>query len=210
MTTTIERLLGQFVDAWTTGGRPDVRDYLARAPEDERGELAARISAWLEVAPTPRYDAAALERIAAEPALAPAFAELEAEPAGLAEQVAALRERAGLAVSDVAARLVALFHAGDPARAQTYLERLEGGDLDESRLSRRLLGGLAAILGADPAELPARPAFATGQTFFRADGEAGEWVAEGLDALSRAAMVPAPEGEPLDELDRLFCGGPDA
>nr|MCU0259309.1 hypothetical protein [Solirubrobacteraceae bacterium] len=98
MTTTIERLLGQFVDAWTTGGRPDVRDYLARAPEDERGELAERISAWLEVAPTPRYDAAALERIAAEPALAPAFAELEAEPAGLAEQVAALRERAGLAV----------------------------------------------------------------------------------------------------------------
>ena len=46
---------------------------------------------------------------------------------------------------------------------------------------------LAAILGADPSELPARPAFASGQTFFRADGEADEWR-QGIDAMSRSAM----------------------
>lgn len=209
MTTTIEQLLGQFVEAWNDGTRPDVRDYLARAPEDERAELASRISTWLEVAPTPQYDDAALAEIAAEPALVAAFAEFDAEPVALAEQVATLRERAGLAISDVAARLVSLFHVGDQARAEAYLERLEDGKLDERRLSRRLLGGLAAILGADPSQLSARPAFASGQTFFRADGEADEWR-QGIDALSRSAMAPAPEGGQLDDLDRLFCGGPDA
>ena len=149
MTTTIEQLLGQFVEAWNDGTRPDVRDYLARAPEDERSELAARISTWLEVAPTPRYDDATLAEIAAEPALVSAFAEFETAPAELAERVVTLRERAGFAISDVAVRLVALFHLDDQARAEDYLAQLEAGDLDERRLSRRLLGVVAAILGAD-------------------------------------------------------------
>ena len=36
----------------------------------------------------------------------------------------------------------------------------------------------------------------------------GEWVAQDIEALSQAAMSTAPPE--LDELDRLFIGGPDA
>jgi hypothetical protein len=43
---------------------------------------------------------------------------------------------------------------------------------------------------------------------FRADDDAAEQMARDIDVLSRAAMAPAPA--PMDELDVLFCGGPDA
>ena len=33
-------------------------------------------------------------------------------------------------------------------------------------------------------------------------------IAEDIDALSRAALAPAPPSSPMDELDRLFLGGP--
>ena len=42
---------------------------------------------------------------------------------------------------------------------------------------------------------------------FRAEGEVDERFAEDLEALSRAAMAPAPA--PMDEVDRLFTGGPE-
>ena len=43
---------------------------------------------------------------------------------------------------------------------------------------------------------------------FRAAADAGDWVREDIEVLSRAAMAPAPP--PMDELDRLFTGGPEA
>jgi hypothetical protein len=43
---------------------------------------------------------------------------------------------------------------------------------------------------------------------FRASAEAEEQVAEDIGLLSRAAFRPAPSA--MDEVDRLFLGGPDA
>ena len=43
---------------------------------------------------------------------------------------------------------------------------------------------------------------------FRAESDAGDWVRDDIEVLSRAAMAPAPP--PMDELDRLFTGGPEA
>ncbi len=74
---------------------------------------------------------------------------------------------------------------------------------------RHHLGVAEAVLG-DRDELTLQPAMSSGQTFFRAEGEADEWLAQGVDALSRAALAPAPESGPLDELDLLFVGGPEA
>jgi hypothetical protein len=109
----------------------------------------------------------------------------------------------------VARRLVAIFGLRDEQRAADYLARVERGELDPGRLSNRLLDALAAILGADRDQLgPGPPAFAAGQAFFRAEEHADQWIAQDIDALSRAALAPAPE--PMDELDRLFLGGPDA
>jgi hypothetical protein len=75
---------------------------------------------------------------------------------------------------------------------------MEHGELDESRLSRRLLDMLSGALGAE-----LRPAAPAPAMLFRGEGES---LARELEALSRAALEPAPP--PHDELDRLFLGGP--
>lgn len=209
--TAIEQLLGEFVDAWNAGRRPDVSAYLERAPDTERDELAAQLDTWLQIAPTPDYDQTTRAAIAAEPALRAALDAAAAIRSPLSARLPTLRERSGLAVRDVARRLVAIFGLDDEQRAAEYLERIERDELDASRLSRRLLDALAAILGADRDQLAAGPpAFAGGQSFFRAEEDADAWIAQDIDALSRAALAPAPAARPLDALDRLFLGGPDA
>jgi hypothetical protein len=127
-----------------------------------------------------------------------------------------LRARAGLSIADLARRIVQRFAlgAGDEDRAAAYLERMERGELEPSRVSRRLLDVLGEALGTSGPTLSdagmlgrgLRPAGAGG-TLFRADADVDQWIAEDIDVLSRAAMAPAPA--PLDELDRLFVGGPD-
>ena len=109
----------------------------------------------------------------------------------------------------MARRLVAVFDLDDEPRAAKYLEADRARRARPGRLSGRLLDALAAILGADRDQLAAGPpAFAAGQAFFRAEEDADRWIAEDIDALSRAALARAPT--PMDELDRLFLGGPDA
>jgi transcriptional regulator with XRE-family HTH domain len=209
--TAIEQLLGEFIDAWNAGRRPDVGAYLERAPEGDRDELATQLETWLQIAPTPAYDKATRHAIAAEPALRAALDAAAAMRSPLSARLPTLRERAGLAVRDVARRLVAVFDLDDEQRAAEYLERIERDELDTSRVSRRVLDALAAILGADRDQLVAGPAaFAGGQAFFRAEDDAEQWIAQDIDALSRAALAPAPASAPMDELDRLFLGGPDA
>lgn len=111
---------------------------------------------------------------------------------------------------DVAHRLAAIFDLQDERRAAAYLEQIERDELDSGRLSRRLLDALAVILGADRDQLtPGPAALAGGQAFFRADEHANQSIAADIDALSRAALAPAPASRAMDELDRLFLGGPD-
>jgi len=108
----------------------------------------------------------------------------------------------------VAGRLSQLFGLDDEQRAAAYLERIEHDELDERRLSRRLIDALATILGADVDQLaPSPAALRSGRAFFRAEENADVWIAEDIDILSRAALSPAPSA-PMDELDRLFLGGP--
>jgi hypothetical protein len=206
---TVQQVLGEFIDAWKAGGRPDVNSYLARVRKADRDTLAARLEAWLEIAPTPGYDESARAAIAKEPVLRAALDAAAAMHAPLSERLPTLRDRAGLGVGDVARRLVAIFALKDEMRVVDYLNRIERDELDPARLSDRLLDALAAVVGADREQLaPSRPAFATGQALFRAEEDADRWIAEDIDVLSRAALAPAPT--PMDELDRLFLGGPGA
>ena len=211
MTAMNDKLLSEFVDAWNAGRRPQVSDYLERAAPGERDELAELLEDWLTMAPTPTYSDETLAAISAEPALVGALAEIESDPVLLPEVLPRLRERAGLKVRDLASRVTAVFGlAGEEERAEDYLTRLVSGELEPTRVSRRLLAALGSLLGADllrAAGLRAAGA-SPGQALFRAEREAGASFEVDLDALSRAAMAPAPE--PMDELDRLFTGGPDA
>lgn len=208
--TTIEQLIGEFIDAWNAGRRPDIDAYLERAEPAERDELAAQLMTWLELAPTPDFDAQARAAISSEPSLAAALTTAAVLRSPLAERLPNLRQRAGMAIGDLAARLTQLFALDDEPRAAAYLEQIERNELDERRISRRLLDALAAILGADRDQLnPSPVALAGGHAFFRAEEDADKWIAEDIDVLSRAAVSPAPAG-PMDDLDRLFLGGPNA
>ena len=208
--TAIEQLVGEFIDDWNAGRRPDVATYLERAAPEDRDVLTSQLETWLDLAPTPAYDEPTRQSIAREPVLMAAL-DAAAELRGpLAERLPTLRDRAGLAIGDVAARLTQLFELGDEQRTAAYLEQIERDELDERRLSRRLLDALATILGANADQLaPGPAALAGGQAFFRAEEDADVWIAEDIDVLSRAALSPAP-ATPMDELDRLFLGGPDA
>lgn len=210
--TTVEQLLGEFIDDWKAGRRPDAGAYLQRAPEGERGELARQISTWLELAPSPAFDDETRAQIEAEPVLVAARQRVAELRQPLAARLPTLREQAGLGLRDVARRICAAFGVGDEGRAEAYLRQLEGGELDAGRLSGRLLDALASILGADREHLVPGPAAAAagGQAFFRAEEDAERWIEGDIDALSRAALAPAPDGPPMDELDRLFLGGPGA
>lgn len=208
--TTIEQLVGQFIDDWNAGRRPDVLAFLKRAAPQDRDALASQLETWLELAPTPAYDEPTRHSIASEPALLTALDAATALRAPLAERLPTLRDRAGLAIREVAARLTQLFDLDDERRTVAYLEQIERDELDERRLSRRLLDALAAILGADADQLtPGPAALAGGQAFFRAEEDADAWITEDIDVLSRAALAPAP-ATPMDDLDRLFLGGPGA
>jgi hypothetical protein len=212
-----EQVLSEFIDAWNAGRRPRVIEYLARVPDGpQRDELADQIGTWLEVAPTPDYAPGTRAQIREEPAVRHVF-EAVGEDAGLWPAVLPqLRAGAGLSVREVAARLVERFGLGGGSedRAAEYLERMERGELEAARVSRRLLDALGDLVGASGSTLAdagrlggaMRPA-AAGGTLFRAGDDAADWVARDIEALSRAALTPAPPQ--MDELDRLFTGGPD-
>jgi transcriptional regulator with XRE-family HTH domain len=192
-----ERVLSEFIDAWMAGRRPRMRDYLTRVGDDEREPLAEQIAVWLEVAPTPDFDAATRAAVRAEPAVQRAL--------GGANELIVLRERRGWSVAQLAERLVSGFGLprGDTSRAADYLTQLEQGGLDPGRLSRRLRDALAELLGASPAVLGARPPAAA---LLRTEDRPDARFLEDLERLSQAALRPAEP--PLDPLDRLFLGGP--
>jgi hypothetical protein len=199
-----DRVLSEFIDDWNAGRRPRAREYLARLPDGpERDRLADAIADWLAVAPTPAYSDAARREITADVARV-----LDAGPTGArqragdaaAADLARLRRRAGLSGRELAVRVARAFGLADVERTEAYLGRMEAGELDPSRVSRRLLETLGGLLGGVPELRPA------GAALFRAE-EADATVRADIELLSRAALAGAPA--PMDELDRLFRGGPD-
>jgi transcriptional regulator with XRE-family HTH domain len=207
----VERVFSDFVDEWSGGRRPQVEDWLERVGPGEREQLAELLTDWLAVAPTPDYDEAMLAQLRADPAVAAVVAGAAGAAGAWPALLPRLRARAGLAVRELAGRLTAAFGlAGQEARAEVYLERMERGELDATRVSRRLLDALGEALGvsgsslAEAGDLGLRAAPAIR---FRAAPAALAPPLADFDALSRAAMAKAPP--PMDELDRLFLGGPE-
>lgn len=207
----VEQIVGEFTDAWKEGRYPSVADYLARTRPEDRDEVAQLIDEWLLIAPDPDYDEAVLAKLRAHPAVVAALAAGAEQDEPVAKRVRSLREQAGFAVAALAERLSTHFAITDRARTTAYLERLEAGELDERRLSQRLLGALADVFAVDPGRLA--PAPASAHAWFRAAEDADLSTIEAeMQALSAAAMTPAPgagSGDEMDELDRLFTGGPE-
>jgi hypothetical protein len=209
-----DRILSQFIDAWNAGTRPEVEAFVERAPEAEREALAEAIASFLTWAPTPDYTAAALDAIAAEPAVEAALAAARG-PGGLwPELLPRLRTRARLSVAELAAALVRQLGlpAGSEDKAEGYLRRMEGGGLEPAGVSRRLLGGLGRVLGVPAGELEGagdvgtwRPPPPAAAARFRAAAGAAESVREDLEVL--ADVLAAGPDDGWDEVDALFRGG---
>ena len=212
-TTDRDRILSEFIDAWNAGRRPDVDEYLARAEESERDELAGELTAFLRFAPTPAYSDADLEAIRADPIVADALSAASGRAGLLPSLLVRLRARLGLSRADVAGELVRSLELPDDRAEKTasYLDRLERGELEPSRISGRVFEALARLFGVSRSELegagdvggwtaPAAPAAA-----FRASDEAAADAAPHLDLLAKGLATPGESAR--DEVDDLFLGG---
>ena len=118
---------------------------------------------------------------------------------------------------DVAARGELVGALGLPReraeKTASYLDRLEHGELEPARISRRVFDALARVLGVPRGELEGAgdlsgwgpPAALASGPLFRAEEDAAEAVAPHLELLADA--LAAPGGAARDEVDDLFLGG---
>lgn len=219
MTFDRDRILSEFIDAWNAGSRPDVDDYLARVPAGEQPQLADELMTFLAFAPTPSYDDEALAAIRSEPIVAAALAAGARRGGMLPALLTGLRKRFELTTPQLAAELVGALElpADKEQKTASYLERLEHGDLDPARVSRRIFDALARILEIPRSQLegaadisrwlppaPAAPA-STAAPVFRAKRKAAREVSAHLDMLADALETPG--SAKRDEVDDLFLGG---
>jgi Helix-turn-helix domain len=207
----LDRILSDFMDAWNAGRRPDVDEYLARAPDGPpRRELAEQITSWLTWAPTPDYDDATYEQIRAEPLVREVVAAVD-QTAGLwPALLARLRRRSRMSTAELAGAISGpLGIAGREEKTARYLEDMESGRLDPSGVSRRVLEALARVLGIRDTDLEAagdlgfRPT--PGPALMRGEPGAAAEATPHLELLAEA--MAAPSQEPWDEVDELFRGG---
>jgi hypothetical protein len=178
-------LFDEYAAAYARGERPSAEEYLDRAGSD-RDQLASLLDEYLRRAP-------------AQPAT-----EDDKRYLGLmlAQEPPLLQVRVerGLRVDEVVGLLVERLELDSAkwAKVKRYYQRLEGGLLDPSGLSRRLRSALADILGpsAERALDWTAPPAAAAPLFLR--------EAEHVESL---AEVTEPAAGAKDEIDRLFTGG---
>jgi transcriptional regulator with XRE-family HTH domain len=204
-----ERILSEFIDAWNAGRRPDVDEHIARAPEAERAALAEELLAFLAFAPTPDYGEAELQAIRDEPVVVEALGAAGGRGGLLPALLPRLRERRSLSVAELAEELTGELGL-QPQRAEktaAYVERLEGGELEPARISRRVFDALARVLRVPRSELEGagEPSRWGTAPVFRGDEDATEAVAPHLELLGDALATPG--GAERDEVDDLFLGG---
>src|SRR3954451_25050853 len=137
MWTSSETLLSEFIDAWTSGGRPDAEAYLARAEPSDRDVLEREIHTFLLHAPTPRYSDAARAAIRSEP-LTRAISEMPDEFGLWPTLLPSLRKRARLRRDELVAKLADVLgvSAGERKVAR-YYHGMEAGTLDPRGVSAR-------------------------------------------------------------------------
>jgi hypothetical protein len=206
----IDRLLNEFVDAWNAGNRPDVDDYVERAPEAERNELAGLIGAFLEIAPTPPYSPEQLEALRADPLVEAVARVAEDEPGPT--PLPRLRERAKLKREQVVEALArALGFPEKKGKISRYYHQLEVGTITPGQVSQRVVDALADILRVTPKDVEQAGAFfhlspePAADMLLRAD-EYGNQILTTERLEAAASRAPVPE-ESWDEVDRLFLGG---
>ena len=181
----VAQLFAEYADAYARGERPRAEEYLARAG-GQADELAGLLERFVQATPAREPDADAL-------ALTEAW--LTGEP-----PLVGLRASQGVRVDEVVDALVERLGLDPTKRAKVklYYQRLEGGLLEPSRVSRRVWDVLAAFVGPGSDELAAwhvRPAAVEG-VYLRA-----------AEPAAAPPQTAEPDAEAPDEIDLLFRGG---
>ncbi len=202
----VDLLLNEFIEAWNAGQRPRVDDYIERAPNGERAELAGLIGAFLEIAPTPNFSQEQLEEIRRDPTVQAVVALIDSHSGLWPALLPRLRERAKLTRDQVVGQLAELLRvAGREPKVKRYYHEMESGTIEPRGVSRKVLEGLGKIFTVDVGELeragdfqapaPGAPAAAHMRTETREEVRAAEVTA-----------APSPP-DAWDEVDELFRGG---
>lgn len=207
-----ERAFWQALDDLKEGSEKPIEDYLRLVPREQRDELG-RILADVLLArgPTPAPTAAASEGYKRAVAVVDEVLGSRGVAGILPGTLKAMRNARGIEPEAVVERLAADFEVqgedGRRALARNY-HRLETGKLLGSKLSRRLLGSLAAAFDVDPSEILAAARPASQGTFPRSAPAMGRSGGGRAPSPSRpTAQPPDPE---VELVERLFHGGPDA
>ena len=204
---TPSELLDEFIAAWNAGRRPRVDDYLERAPQAERDELAGLLNAFLDQAPVPAFTRQTLSEIQAEPAVAELSALIESRAGVWPSLLPRLRRRAKLTRDQVVDALSkALGLAGSEAKVKGYYHQMETGTLDPRGVSARVLESLAGIFTVPVGELE------QGGDFEVTSGLVPDAAFARSYAMHELAGPAAPSDRrespgDWDEVDELFRGG---
>lgn len=188
--TSTARVLGDVMDAWSTGRRVDHGEELRRADEDDRAALADALMLWLAVAPDPMFDADGREALRSDPVVARLHEAIETDSGLLGLELMRSRTGAGLEPAELAAAV----------GVDGALEALEAETLPAELVPTELLDALAGALDVSGPALRAaaglsRSSFvatSAGGRLFRPDPDAAWCVEEDLTALAAAARSPAP------------------
>ena len=193
--TEIAHLLGEFIAAWNQGQRPRMAAYLERAAPNERDELADRIETFLTIAPDPVYDGSTWAEMVSDPMIE-RVAHMSmgaAEPLPLP----ALRERAGLSLGQLAAKLG--FSGASAKKAAGVLEEIESGRQEpRAFVLERIAEVLRVPRDAITAALPSAPP-ATGMAFRKGEGA-------DVRPIDFAASAALSDDDEWDEVDDFFLG----
>lgn len=208
-----ERAFWQAIDDLKRGSEKPIEDYLRLVPREQWDELGRMLAdVLLARGPTPAPTAAESEGYKRAVAVVDEVLGSRGVAGILPGTLKAMRNARGIEPDVVVERLATDFGVrGDEGRralARNY-HRLETGKLLGSKLSRRLLGSLAAVFDVDPAEVlaAARPA-ARGPSP-RSAPAMGRSSAARSPSPSRPSPARPPDPE-VELVERLFHGGPEA
>ena len=206
----LEQILGEFIDAWKAGERPDVDAYLARARNAERDELATQLATWLEIAPTPRYDEATRAEIAEEPALRAALDAAAALRSPLSERLPTLRRPGGPQGARCGAAPRRRLRPRRRA-ARRQLPRSRSSVANSTRADCRAACSTRWPRSSAPTATSS-PRARRPSPRARRSSAPTRTPTTGSPRTSTRSRAPRshPRPSPMDELDRLFLGGPGA
>ena len=211
----LRELVEEFATRFEAGDDPDPADWLKRADEAERQELAALIDSYLMTAPRRAWDPAAYESSLAKQAVDRVFESLEGVSGTWPELLPALRNRARVKRSELVRRLAEALGVGtgEPQveKVGLYYHRMEHGLLPAEGVSQRVIDALAGLVGASAEAI--RAAGQSGGERDLGEGVAYARMADAdMDMVRPMAAPPAAGGEDAarsepDEIDRLFTAG---